>query len=303
MDLGPWMSEDESALVARSCAIRNRWTTRPPVAWFSPIPCMKFISTNTALILLVVSLLLCRSPRPDNRLRRRNGWNLNSPNDTAPTITSGALNIVNGAGVAGSAFFNTTQSITAFTASFNWINTVPADGLNPGDGFVFTLQNSGPTATGLAGGSLGYESISPASGVAFNLFTGSGRIAGIGYAPTSTGNGSYVYMATGSVDLDSTDPIGVTIQYNDGVLNVNLTDLNTTSTFSTAFDVNLTGDAGGSTAYVGFTGASGLAVSDQTISDFSFVSQIPEPSTNALMSFGLGTVVIGLYVMKRRACC
>jgi hypothetical protein len=302
MDLGPWMSEDESALVARGGIDRNRWTTRPLVAWFSPIPCMKFVSTNTALILLVISLSSAAVQAQITGFGDGTGWNLNSPNDTAPTITSGTLNIVNGAGVASSAFFNATQSITAFTASFNWINTVPADGLNPGDGFVFTLQNSGPTATGLAGGSLGYESISPASGVAFNLFTGSGRIAGIGYAPTSTGNGSYVYMATGSVDLDSTDPIGVTIQYGSGVLNVNLTDLNTTSTFSTSFDANLTGDAGGATAYVGFTGASGLAVSDQTISDFSFVSQIPEPSTNALMSFGLGTVVIGLCVMKRRAC-
>jgi hypothetical protein len=170
-----------------------------------------------------------------------------------------------------------------------WQNTVAG---YPADGFTFIVQNQGLTATAEGGGpngggsSLCYQGISPASGVAFNMYQA--YTVGIGYAPLSTSNGSYNYQPTGLVDLDSTDPISVGITYNNGVLGVNLEDLTTSAAYHTSFNVNLTADAGGTTAYIGFTGASGNFASDQIISDFSFSpGAVPEPSSLVLTTVGL----------------
>ena len=52
------------------------------------------------------------------------------------------------------------------------------------------------------GSSLGYEGISPATGVAFNLYSRSYG-AGLNYAPHSVSVGTFSYQATGLVNFDS----------------------------------------------------------------------------------------------------
>jgi hypothetical protein len=215
------------------------------------------------------------------------GWTLNNGFGAAPTVTGNVLNIVNGYSTANSAFYNTPENISDFTASFVWQNTVANDGYDPADGMVFTLQNQGLTAVGYGGSGLGYQSISPATGVALNLFQG--HTVGLGYAPNSTGNGSDSYQSTGSVDFDSTDPMSVIVSYSTGLLDVSVTDEITSANYSTSFGVDLPADAGGNTAYVGFTGGSGGGQSDQTISDFSFTSSVPDGGwTGAFLAGSVG---------------
>jgi hypothetical protein len=209
-------------------------------------------------------------------------WTING----GPSIVGDVLQITDGNFCEQrNAFFNTLQPIAAFTASFTWQNLTPPGGLyglNPADGIVFTLQNQGLSVNPYSyyywncfGSSLGYEGINPATGVALNLYTG--HVVGIGYAPTSVGNGSYSYSSTSPVDLDSRHPINVTLRYDGTTLRVDLMDTVTKASFSTAYAVDLVHDAAGSTAYVGFTGATGSGASDQRISNFSFKSQLNRP--------------------------
>src|SRR5882672_11269824 len=79
------------------------------------------------------------------------GWSLNGHtffNDPAPaTVNNNVLDITdsNRFYEVRSAFYNTTQFIGGFTASFTYQDLTLT---NPGDGIVFTLQNQGPTSVG-----------------------------------------------------------------------------------------------------------------------------------------------------------
>jgi hypothetical protein len=208
------------------------------------------------------------------------GWTRNGAGGPIPSVVNDvlAMSDVNSYWNARSAFFDTPQAIASFTASFTYQNLTgleagggPYGGFyNPADGIVFTLQNQGPTAIGAVGSSLAFQGISPATGVAINLWNG--HQVGIGYAPTSVGNGSYSYSPVSPVDLLSLDPINITITYDGTNLRVELVDTVTQASSSTTYTVNLMNDVGGSTAYVGFTGATGAGASDQRISNFSFKS-------------------------------
>ena len=229
------------------------------------------------------------------------GWTLNanpfygSGGGAPPLVSNNVLNIINGYYGDNSAFYDTPQNISSFTVSFVWQNTTGLGvGINPADGLTFTLQNQGPAALGLGGGGLGYEGISPASGVAFNLYSFT-PVVGLGYAPVSTGNGSGDYQSTGAVNFDSTDPISVQITYNSSLLSVSVEDLTTSASYNTSFSVNVPSDAGGNAAYVGFTGGSGGGASDQTVRDFQF---IPEPSSFLLVALG-GVPLVALLRRKR----
>ncbi|MGD1083790.1 MAG: hypothetical protein ABSA47_03455 [Verrucomicrobiota bacterium] len=224
------------------------------------------------------------------------GWTLNNSSGAAASVTSDVLNIVSGYGVGNSAFYDTPENISSFTASFVWQNTQGpnGDGFSPADGLVFTLQNQGVSAVGGGGSGLGYQGISSATGVAFNMWDG--HTVGMGYAPTTVGNGTYGYSSTGSVNFDSTDPMSVNVSYSAGLLDVSVEDETTLAAYSTSYSVNLPSDAGGSTAFVGFTGGSGAGESDQFISDFTFTSVPDGGLTSALLAGALGL----LGVARRR---
>jgi opacity protein-like surface antigen len=220
------------------------------------------------------------------------GYNSNQPS-SQPSINDNVLTIVDGRNSQNSAFYNTKQNISDFTASFVWQNT---DSRRPADGFTFTIQNQGATAVGTnnRGSGLGYDGISSASGVAFNIYTG--HTVGLNYAPGNVGTN---YFSTSPVNFASTNPINVLINYADDVLDVSVTDIETEASYSKTFNVNLPNDVGDSMAYVGFTGGSWSFSSRQLISNFQFIdntASVPEPSTYAL--FGIGS--IGLLMVMRR---
>jgi hypothetical protein len=71
--------------------------------------------------------------------------------------------------------------------------------------------------------------------------------------------------------------------YDGTTLSMTLTDTVTKGTFSTSWAVNIPTDVGGSTAYVGFTGATGFAFANQAVNAWTYattstVSATPIPA-------------------------
>jgi hypothetical protein len=191
------------------------------------------------------------------------GWTTNG----VATVSSNVLQVTDGRSYqTGSAFYNIPQNITAFRVSFTY-QSKHLDGGQVGDGMVFVLQNQGPAALG---GGYGYQGISNATGVAFNLFTGSGAVRGTGYAPTAVPTG--IYQSVAPVDL--LDTIDATLTYDGTTLTESLVDTATGGTFTTHYVVDLLAAVGGSTAYVGFGGSCGAAAQQQQISNFQFQASL-----------------------------
>ena len=201
------------------------------------------------------------------------GWTVTN-GDNAPTATAIAANVLtltdNGPPIfeTRSAFYNTKVPTGAFTASFVYT----AAGLMQADGVTFTLQNSpaGPAALGpnAAGSNLGYFGITPSAAIQLNIF--SGDPGGVGSAFTTGGTLS-AYTNTSPVNLAGGDPIQVTLSYDGSNLAENLVDETTGQKYSTTYaGVNLAAATGGTSAYVGFTGATGGLFAIQTISNFVF---------------------------------
>jgi hypothetical protein len=202
---------------------------------------------------------------------------------------------------ANSAIFGTKQDVSGgFVVQFTYLE-VPGDqrpGLEPADGVTFIMENDprGTGAVGGPGGSLGNGAttpITPSAAVEFNIYISNG--VGTSYN-TNGSNGPY--SSTSPVNLASGDSIGVTLTYDGTTLEEHLVDGG--STFDTSYTVNLGTDAGGSLAYIGFTGADGSSTSTQTISDFSFTSTavpIPRAAWTGLGLLGL----LGAFGLKRQA--
>ncbi len=200
------------------------------------------------------------------------GWTGNNNGTGGPTFTTSTLTLTDGGtGEARSAFYNTAQSIGNWSATFTYQATQPG-GFALADGVTFMLQNQGLTALGSGGGGLGMAGITPSADVEFNVYGGHT----IGTAFETNGANSQNYMTTGAVNLASGDPILVSLSYSGSLLTETLKDLTTSATFSTSYTTDLASVLGSGTAFVGFTGGTGLGTSVQVISNFSFV---PEPSS------------------------
>ena len=191
--------------------------------------------------------------------------------DTRLQLTSG------GTYQAGTAWFNIAQNIQNFTNDFTFQLS------NPGaDGMTFTIQNTGLTALGPAGGGLGYgpdtPGATPAIGksvaVKFDLYSNAGE------GTNSTGlytNGASptvpsTDMTASNISLHSGDTFSAHMVYNGTTLTLTLTDGVTGAVFTTSWTVNIPSIVGANTAFVGFTGGTGGLTSSQKIESWSFVS-------------------------------
>jgi hypothetical protein len=188
-----------------------------------------------------------------------------------------------------SAFYNIPQYIEGFLASFTY---TPSGGTSTrADGTTFALQNSssGPGALGGTGGQLGYYGITPSVAFELDIYSGDAGGTGINWETNgfTAGSSGLPNGGTGPVNINSLDPIGVTLYYNysAGQLDVKLVDLTSSASFLTNYAVgDLSALLGGNFAYVGFTGGTGGSDSIQEISNFAF-----SYSTTPLLSVGRGT--------------
>jgi autotransporter-associated beta strand protein len=206
------------------------------------------------------------------------GWTVNSSGITGTPITNNVLTLTDGNNnEARSAFFNTPQPFAIGAAGFTVTFTYQAGGTLGADGITFMLQNDprGATALGGGGGSLGLNGISPSAAFEINIY--SGHTIGTNFVTDgSVGN----YNGTSPVNVNSGDPINVTLSYDPvhNVINEMLADPVAGATFPTSYsNINLAATLGAGTAYIGLSGATGGANSTQTISNFSYSVQASTP--------------------------
>jgi len=196
--------------------------------------------------------------------------------DTRLQLTSGLAN------QAGSAFFNTPLNIQNFTTDFTIQLSNPA-----GDGMTFTIQGVGPKALGPSGGGLGYgpalpgatdpASILKSIAIKFDLFSNDGEGANStglytnGESPSTVADS--IDLTPSGINLHSGTTMAVHLAYDGANLTMTMTG-GANATFTHTWPVNLPTTVGGTTAYVGFTGATGGSTSSQKVETWTFTSNI-----------------------------
>jgi hypothetical protein len=179
---------------------------------------------------------------------------------------------------AGSVFWNAPIGIQSFTTDFEFQLS-----LAQGDGFTFTIQNTGPTALGGDSAGLGYAGIKKSVAIKFDFYNNAGE------GNDSTGvftNGALptvpaVDMTASGVQLKSGDSILAHITYDGTTLTMNLDDLVTNKTFTLTKVINIPQIVGANTAYVGFTGGTGGLTSSQKILTWTYATSASTPATSA----------------------
>lgn len=216
------------------------------------------------------------------------------------------------------AFFTTAQyNVSGFSAVFDFRISSPggaadAEGQAGADGIAFVIQRSasGPNALGGFGEGLGYSGIGSSVAVEFDTFKNSSLNDPNTNHIGVNENGSNVSLATAVVGpaFDGGTKWTAWVDYDGAKLEVRLSqDGIRPSVAALTQTINLTGTIGGSTAYIGFTGATGSAYGNHEILNFAFsdtylsggISAVPEPSTCALLALGLGFV--GMTLWRRRS--
>jgi len=143
------------------------------------------------------------------------------------------------------------------------------------DGMTFTIQNSSASALGDPGEALGYAPIAKSVAIKFDLHDNAGE------GTDSTGlfiDGSLptvpaIDLTGTGIDLHSGHPIGAQIVYNGTNLTLTLTDTVTKASWtSDPLPIDIPAAVGGNTAYVGFTGGTGVRTAVQQVLNWTFTN-------------------------------
>ncbi|MEO8622230.1 MAG: PEP-CTERM sorting domain-containing protein [bacterium] len=220
-----------------------------------------------------------------------------------PLISGGALQLINDDyGSSSSAFTTGTfdfSALSAWSTSFrlHYAFTSDVNGWGVGgDGIAFVMQSGAATATGVGGGSMGYEGINNSIAVAFRSFWDDVLIGENGVL-----NGASPFIAnsaglsTGSSG-PSTDFFAQVLLSYDGAggLSLSYTPTSGSGVFSATHAVDVS--SLGSTVRLGFTGGSGSAtqlaeVDNWSVTGLSPTTVTPEPASMVLMATGIVVVV------------
>jgi hypothetical protein len=190
-----------------------------------------------------------------------------------------------GAGYGRSSVFGTT-AVPVERFYFSTRVKVLPNSAAPADGFTMTLQAVGPQAIGGTGGGLGFGpdpvfATDPVRGariensvaIKFDLWSNDGEgtnSTGLylnGVSPTSAGS---IDMTASGIDLHSGNELEITLEHDGEELTQTVRDLVTGNVFSHTYTINVADAIGSTTAYVGFTGATGQASVDITVGEFRF---------------------------------
>ena len=201
------------------------------------------------------------------------------------SVNGSSLQLTDGGqGETASAWYVTKVNIQNFTQDFTFQLMSPQ-----ADGITFTIQNAGLTALGGSGGWLGYAPIGSSVAVKFDLYNNAGE------GVDSTGlyvNGAIPYvpavdMTASGVNLHSGDVFHVHMVYDGTTLTLQITDTTTQQSFVTSWPINIPATAGGTTAYVGFTGGTGGKTATQDILSWSYSAVAGVNYSNGFSSGGL----------------
>jgi len=167
---------------------------------------------------------------------------------------------------AGSAFFTTPISVgvNGFETLFSF--QIPE---SAGDGFTFTIQNTGPDALGGDGAGLGYVGIHHSVALKFGLYDhdgGGSNSVGVYTAGNLPDTPDFDLTSSG-INLHSGHTFNAYVTAGGSELSLVLYDTVTKTFFSKSFplDASIPSIVFGDTAYIGFTGGTGAATSNPTI--------------------------------------
>jgi Legume lectin domain/Bacterial Ig-like domain (group 3)/Chitobiase/beta-hexosaminidase C-terminal domain len=194
----------------------------------------------------------------------------------------------------GSAFFNTPVNVQSFTTDFT-IQQLYAQA----DGMTFCIQNTGLTALGASGGSLGYGpdsvvGIGKSVAIKFDLLSNSGEglnTVGLytnGTMPTIPASD----LTPSGIDLHSGEVFSIHIDYDGTVPSLTMRIVNTSTpwiSFTKNWTIDIPGIVGGQTAFVGFTGATGSFTGIQDILAWTYYTPNSVATTPAPTSTSLGS--------------
>ncbi|MDG2382870.1 MAG: hypothetical protein P8N76_14470, partial [Pirellulaceae bacterium] len=186
-----------------------------------------------------------------------------SSDDESLTLTSNQYS------QASAAWLPTKYPTANFTISF----TYTASGEMAADGVALVWQNEGTSAIGEGGGLLGYVGIG-GNTVAYQMNLYDYHTIGTNFVMTNT---STDYNPTGSVQINSGNPIQVTLEYDvaQQLLTETLVDTVTSSEFNTTYENVRLPSLLGESSWLGFTGGTGASISTQVITDFTYQSNLP----------------------------
>ncbi|MGD0098492.1 MAG: chitobiase/beta-hexosaminidase C-terminal domain-containing protein [Terracidiphilus sp.] len=215
-------------------------------------------------------------------------------------FTAGGLSLNNGANVTGgvlqitdggvgedrSAWFATEVPVQSFIANFTFQQSNAS-----ADGMTFAIQGDNIWSLGDPGGGLGYEGISNSVAIKFDLYNNAGEGAdstGLytgGAIPTLPS----VDLSSTAINLHSGDIMNAQVVYDGTNLTMTLTDTVTKGAVTEVFPVNIPSMVGGSTAYVGFTGATGGLTATQNVLSWTYVSPAGNVAAAPTFSPAAGT--------------
>ncbi len=204
-------------------------------------------------------------------------------NDTRLQLTNGGTN------QAGSVFWSAPINIQAFTTTFEFQLSNAQ-----GNGFTFTIQNTGANALGGNSAGLGYQGIQKSVAVKFNFYdynnegSDSTGVYTDGQAPVNPSTD----ISPSGIELGSGDSIQAQVTYDGATLTLNLLDLVTNDKFTMSQAINIPQIVGGNTAYVGFTGGTGGLTSSQKLLTWAYSTQ-PTTVTNPSFALSGSPVTIG----------
>jgi hypothetical protein len=188
--------------------------------------------------------------------------------NNGPKVTGGLLQITDGGvGEDRSAWFASEVPVQAFTTNFTFQQ------LNASaDGMTFAIQGENVWALGDPGGGLGYQGITNSVAVKFDLYNNSGEgsdSTGL-YTDGAIPTVPSVDLSSTAINLHSGDIMNAQMVYDGTNLTLTLTDTVTNGTVTEVFPVNIPSIVGGSTAYVGFTGATGGLTATQNVLSWTY---------------------------------